>query len=293
MKEITLSDVDSELSNIHFSKRNNINIRIRPVDDKELIFLKFKTIFDSNFVSGFERYAPYSRSGTPLPALPVHRSLMDNRDGRYSSIGGRSPYVRDIIVSELISCKFVSSDFRTYFTITDLYKITDTAKYQSIRDRMGGRISYSDYEIMANSLNHTELTKLGSSNIEIGKYSVISGQDVVIRISEYLKYIRKGMLKSKARSADASVKKVGASFEMMKLLAILNEELGDHVKFNLSSDSTSLTLFLICNRSVTVRCRTQDSLYDIHMFGIYLKRKATKEEAAALIIGFMKSGSTK
>lgn len=281
MRVITLDQVDSELSNLKFEKRDNVSIRIALEDNKEIVYQKLCKIFENNFGTTPKRISEYPSSDP----LYVSKRIMDLRKETDTILG-----VSGLLIVETIFIRVEFGSVYDYLRISDYYLINPSPKKMVLQYELDNTSSWR--------LNHTELCKKFSyddmkkifpTSIDFSKtYKSDSKTENIIHITKYLKHLKSRNNVQQKKKKETEVGLVSASFEMMKLLAKLNEEFGEDIKGVLDSSGTIIKYRTI-RGTFSFVCRPKDNLFNIYADKVW-SNGATMDQSFHFICGLIKGG---
>lgn len=280
MRAISLDQIDLELPNLKFDKRENVSLLVDLVETKETLYLNLAKIFENNFGQSPKRIAQYP-SKDPMS---MRRSLLDLKDDSFLGIKG-------IVISEGIQFKVQFGPVYEYITITEYFLINPSPKLQTLKFELENtprwRLNEEDW---ISRFAPSDLTKIMPPSLDVARvYRETSTRQNKIHITKLLKHIHTKFKKHQKHKKTTETAIVTASFEMMKLLAKLNEDIGDDIFGTVDSTGTKLFYNTVRGRFIFT-CRIKDNLYDIYGTEKYWRWGASREETAAFICGLVHGG---
>lgn len=280
MRAISLDQIDLELPNLKFDKRENVSLLVDLVETKETLYLKLAKIFENNFGSAPIRIAQYP-SKDPLS---MRKSILELSADSFLGISG-------IVISEAIQFKVIFGPVYEYVTITEYFLINPSPKLQTLKIELQNtpRWKMNDADWISR-FTSADLTKIMPPTLDLANvYRETSTKQTKIHITKFLKHIHTKFKKNQKQKKATEVGVVTASFEMMKLLAKLNEDIGDDIFGTLDSTGTRLN-YKTVRGWFTFTCRIKDNLYDIYGTDKYWRWGASRDETAAFICGLVHGG---
>lgn len=281
MRVITLDQVDSELSNLKFEKRENVSIRIALEDNKEIVYQKLCKIFEHNFGTIPKRIPGY---GSTDPMF-VDKRIMDLRKETDATLG-----VSGLLIVETITIRVEFGAVYDYLRISDYFLINPSPKKMALQYELDSKAPWKlNHAELCKKFSYDDVKKIYPTSIDLSKiYKSDSRTENIVHITKYLKHLKSRNNVKQKRKKETEVGLVSASFEMMKLLAKLNEEFGDDIKGTLDSSGTIIR-YRTVRGTFSFVCRPKDNLFNIYADKGW-RNGATMDQAFHFICGLIKGG---